>query len=95
MLQVSAGMLADDPLTGELLPPGVRLPVIHNQVRVAKVTRYAEFKHFAVQSPVKRDRRVAQWAEGDRYRHTTDAIIHYFVPGQNLERVGTSIAVYI
>jgi len=41
-LQLSAGEHADHGFSGELLPPALRLPVVHDKVRVAELARGVE-----------------------------------------------------
>src|SRR5262249_2252293 len=65
--------------------------VIHDQVRLAKVARRAEGQYATGCAPVERDGRVAEWAEGDRDRHTPDSVIDYLVPDQDLHWICTAL----
>lgn len=85
-------MGAYDPFTGGLLPPGLRLPVVHPQVRVAEPRRRAEVEHAPLEPAVEHDRRVAQGVGGDRHRAPRDLVVRDLVPQEDRERVCFDVA---
>ena len=86
--QPAAGVDAGDSLTGGLLPPGLGLPVVHDQVAVVQPPGGAEIQHLVVEAPVEGDRGVAQRAERDRHRLVAELVVDDLVPGENLDRIG-------
>src|SRR5262249_45050428 len=82
-----AGVIADERLAAELLPPRLRLAVVHDQVRVAKVARRAERERAPAHAAVERHRRVAKRAERHRVWDSSDPVVNDLVPGQDLQRV--------
>jgi len=74
-------------LAAELLPPRLRLAVVHHEIRIAQVARCAERQRAPLDAPVERDRRVAQWTERHRNRDACDHVVHDLVPGEDLERI--------
>src|SRR5262249_55774138 len=89
--QLGPGQVADDGPADGLLPPGLGLAVIHDQVGLAKVARRAEVQYATGCAPVERDGRVAEWAEGDRDRHTPDSVIDYLVPDRDQHWISTAL----
>ena len=86
--QLVTGILADDPFAGELLPPGLRLAIVHDQIAVAQPSGGAEIENLAVKVAVEGDAGVAQGAEGDRYRLTVYFVVDDLVPYEDAQRVG-------
>ena len=85
-------MDADDPLAGELLPPALGLAVVHHEVGVAELAGGAEIQHRVAHPPVVDHGRVAEWAEGDRDRHTPHRVVDDLVPDQDLQWIGAVLA---
>src|SRR5262245_13058829 len=86
-----AGVVTDERLAAELLPPRLRLAVVHDQVGVAKVAGGAERERAPAHAAVERDRGVAERAERDGHRDAADAIVDDLVPRQDLQWVGTYV----
>ena len=85
-------VLPDDAGAGELLPPRLGLPVVHDEVAEAKPPRRAEVEHHRVEAAVEDDRGVAEWAERHRDRGAAQLVVRDLVPDEDLERVGARLA---
>ncbi len=92
LLELRPRQLADQGIASELLPPGLRLPVVHDEVGVAQLPGRPEVEHPAVDAPVEGDRRVAEGAEGDGDRSVAETCVDDLVPGQDLQRIRTALA---
>ena len=75
------------------MPQRFRLAVVHHQIGVTQQARNAEYEDVLANLRLKRDRRVAQGAERHRDRDSANGVIDDFVPGQNLERESSHVAV--
>lgn len=75
--QLAAGELAGDGLAGSLLPPGLRLPVVHDQAAVAQPPGGAKVQHPPLKRPLEGDASVAEGtvAHGDRHSPTVSLTI--------------------
>src|SRR5262249_14718278 len=65
----------DDGLAGELLPPAFRLPVVHYEIRVAKLSGRSEIEKAAIDHPLEHQRRVAERAVGNDDGRVADHIV--------------------
>jgi len=90
-LELRAGKLADNRLAGNLLPPGLRLPVEHDHVAVSQETRDAELEGSATHDAVEGDGRIAERAERDHHCPAADYIVDDLVPGEDLQGVSASV----
>ena len=88
-----AGEFSDDGLAGELLPPGLGLPIPHDEVEVAQVACGAEVVDRAIEGPVEDDGGVAEGAVGDGDGDAGDDVVDDFVPNEEPEGVGASVVV--
>src|SRR5215207_1431893 len=92
LLETCAGELAHQRLAAELLPPRLRLAVVHHEIGVAQVAGRPEVEGLLIDASVEGDRRVAKRTEGDRDRHAPDDGVHDFMPDEDLDRVGAGVA---
>src|SRR5262249_26494310 len=81
--------------TNGLLPPRFSLPVVHQQVAVAQPPGGAEIQHPPVDRSLKSNRCIAERAEGDSDRYSSDRIIDDLVPDENLDGVGAYIVAHL
>ena len=80
-----------DPLARGLLPPGLCLPVVHNQVAEAQAAGSTKIQHPSIDCAFKSDASVAQRAKGHRDRGIPQSIVRDLVPHQNLDGVGARL----
>ncbi len=89
--QVPPGHGTDEGLAGELLPPAFRLPVVHNEIRVPKLSGRSEIENAAIDHPLEHQRRVAERAVGDDDGRAAHDVVRDFVPDQHAQWIGASI----
>ncbi|MPY93721.1 MAG: ATP-binding cassette domain-containing protein [Acidimicrobiia bacterium] len=92
-VELHASEHAEDPLPGEVPPQRAGLAVVHDQRAVPQRPGYAEVEHPAVVAAIVGERRVAQRAVGDGNRDAVDRVVDDLVPGEDLHRVRTGVAV--
>ena len=76
---------------GELLPPRLGLPVVHDEIAQTKPPRRSEVEHHRVEAAVEDDRGVAERTERDRDRGAAQLVVRDLVPDEDLERVGAGL----
>src|SRR5690606_3455854 len=91
-VQPRSGVRTNNCLTGELLPPALRLPIPHDQGAVAQVASVAESQHFLVHFAAEDDGAVTQRAIGDEDRLTIQHVIDDLMPEHNGKRVSACLA---
>jgi hypothetical protein len=84
---------ADDAFARELLPPALRLPVVHHEVRVSKLAGRSEIEGAAVQPAIENQRRVAERAVGHDDREAADGVVDDLVPDEDAHGIRASIAI--
>src|SRR5262249_60269554 len=89
--QAPPGHGADDGLTCELLPPAFRLPVVHHEVRVAKLPGRSEIENAAVDHPLEHQRRVAQRTVRDDDGRAADDVVGDLVPDQHPQWIAATV----
>ena len=94
-VQLGTRQVADDGLSGDLLPPGLGLPVPHDEVAVAHLAAGAEVQHPSAHPPVEDDSRVAEGAVGDCDGHAAHLVVDYLVPYEDGQGVGPGVPVYL
>src|SRR5260370_19753452 len=76
----------------ELLPPALRLTVVHHEIRVSEFARRAEIENPILHRAFENERGIAERAVGDRHGRTPDNIVHDLVPDQNAQGNGPRVA---
>ena len=84
-----AGVAADEPEPPELLPPGLCLTVVHDEVGVAQVPGRSEVERPRADPSIEDERGVAERTERDSDRDAGDAVVDDLVPDQDLDRIGS------
>lgn len=91
MRQLSPGQLPYQRLSRELLPPGLGLMVVHDQVTAPQHSADGERVDLSIDASAKHDSRVAQRSIADEHWLTIDHVVNDLVEDQNLYRVGSHV----
>ena len=89
--QLSTDQLPYQRLSRELLPPGLRLMVIHNQVAAPKHPADAECVDLAIDAAAKHDSHVTERSIADEDWLSIDDVVDRLVQDKNLNRVGSHV----
>src|SRR5262249_42498565 len=94
-LKLCSKQRAYDALAVELLPPALRLAVIHDEVGVAQLAGRAEAQGPPARAPIEYHRGIAERTPGHRDRGPAEGVVHDFMPNQDPKRIGTRLAAYL
>jgi len=75
----------------ELLPPALRLPVVHDEIGVPQLAGGAEIQSRPVERPLEHQRRVAKRTIGHGNRRAADGVVDDLVPNEDSQRIGVRI----
>jgi hypothetical protein len=77
-----------------LLPPALRLPVVHHQIALTQFSRGAKVKDLTVNPTVEHDCCVAQWAEGYRHGHFSKFVVNDLMVDEYLQWISARLTVH-